>query len=116
MLAYLADEDLNNRILRGLLRRQPDLDIIRVQDTFLSGAADPEVLEWAYQNGRVLLTHDVSTMTKFAFMRIRSGMATAGIIEIPRSMSVGQAIEDLLLIAIVYIPTEFENRIEYLPL
>jgi hypothetical protein len=38
MLRYLADENFNNNIVRGLLRRQPDLDIIRVQDADLSGA------------------------------------------------------------------------------
>lgn len=32
MLRLAADEDFNNRILRGLIRRQPELDIVRVQD------------------------------------------------------------------------------------
>lgn len=116
MLTYLADEDLNNRIIRGLIRRHPQLDIIRVQDTVISGAADPDVLEWAHQNGRVLLTHDISTMTKFTAARFRAGQTTAGVIEIPQSMSVGQAIEELLLIATVCQPEEFENRVEYLPI
>ncbi len=116
MLRFLADEDLNNRILRGLLRRQPDLDVVRVQDTTLSGAADSVVLEWAQQNGRVLLTHDVSTMTNYAFARMRSGDGVTGIIEIPQSLPIGQAVEDLLLIALTSTPDELENRIVYLPL
>lgn len=116
MLKFLADEDLNNRILRGLLRLRPDLDIIRVQDTELSGSPDHEVLEWAAQYGRILLTHDVSTMTQFAYSRIRAGQTIAGIIEVPQSMPVGQAINDVLLMAEVYLPGELENRIEYLPL
>ena len=116
MLKLLADEDLNNRILRGLLRRRPDLDLLRVQDTPLSGAADSDILEWAAQAGRILLTHDVSTMTQFAYERIRSGQKTTGIIEVPQTMSVGQAIEDLLLMTLVCVPEELENRIEYLPL
>jgi len=66
MLRLAADENFNNNIIRGLLRRKPDLDIIRVQDAGLSGVADPEVLEWAAQEVRVLLTHDVSTMTRHA--------------------------------------------------
>ncbi len=36
-----ADENLNNDIIRGLLRRNPDIDIVRVQDAGLSGADDP---------------------------------------------------------------------------
>ncbi len=47
MLRLVADENFNNDIVRGLLRRKPDLDIVRIQDAGLSGADDPAVLEWA---------------------------------------------------------------------
>ena len=58
MLLLVADENFNNDILRGLLRRKPELDIVRIQDVGLSGASDPTVLEWAAEQNRVLLTHD----------------------------------------------------------
>ncbi len=116
MIRFLSDEDFNNRILRGLLRRQPELDVVRVQDTPLSGMADAAILEWAAQEGRVLLTHDVSTMTRFAFERIREGKAMAGIIEVPQAAPIRVVIEDLLLIALTNLPEELENRVEYLPL
>ena len=58
MLRLAADENLNNDIVRGLLRRRSNLDIVRVQDVGLSGADDPTVLAWAAQQGRVLITHD----------------------------------------------------------
>lgn len=45
MLRLGADENFNNDIIRGLIRRKPDVDIVRVQDVGLSGADDPEVLE-----------------------------------------------------------------------
>jgi predicted nuclease of predicted toxin-antitoxin system len=61
MLKFVTDEDFNNRILRGLLHRQPDLDIVRLQDTHLAGANDAIILEWAFQEERVVLTHDVRT-------------------------------------------------------
>ena len=38
MLRLAADENFNNRIVRGLLHRKPDLDIVRIQDIGLSGA------------------------------------------------------------------------------
>ena len=72
MLVLLADENLNNDILRGLFRRRPDLDIVRVLDVGLSGATDPEVLEWAAQHERILLTHDVSTVSMYAFERVKA--------------------------------------------
>jgi hypothetical protein len=43
MLALAVDENFNNDILRGLLRRKPDLDVVRVQDAGLSGADDPTI-------------------------------------------------------------------------
>jgi hypothetical protein len=51
MLRLATDEDFNNRIVRGLLRRQPDLDILRVQDAGLAGKKDDEVLAWASTEG-----------------------------------------------------------------
>jgi len=41
MVRFVADENFNNDIVRGMLRRAPDLDIVRVQDVELSGADDP---------------------------------------------------------------------------
>jgi predicted nuclease of predicted toxin-antitoxin system len=55
MLRFLADENFNTNVVRGLLRRQPDLDIVRVQDVGLSGADDPTLLAWAAQHGRIIL-------------------------------------------------------------
>ena len=74
MLRLAADENLNNDIIRGLLRRLPELDIIRVQDTPLNGADDPTVLAWAADEGRVLVTHDVSTITRYAYKRVAAGL------------------------------------------
>jgi len=51
MLRLTTDEDFNNRILRGVLRRLPKLDIVRVQDANLPKKDDPDVLEWAAREG-----------------------------------------------------------------
>jgi len=53
MLKLASDENLNNNIVRGLLRKMPDLDIVRIQDAGLIGADDQTVLEWAAQENRV---------------------------------------------------------------
>jgi hypothetical protein len=34
-IRFLVDEDFDNDILRGVLRRKPNLDIVRVQDVGL---------------------------------------------------------------------------------
>jgi hypothetical protein len=116
MLRLAADENFNNDIVRGLLRRKPDVDIVRVQDVGLSGANDPTILEWAAQEGRVLLTHDVSTLTRYAEERVEAGKPMPGVFEVSRKVPVGVAIEDILLIAECSLEGEWEGQVRYLPL
>jgi hypothetical protein len=116
VLRLAADENFNNDIIRGLTRRNPDLEIVRVQDAGLSGADDPAVLEWAAAEGRVLVTHDVSTMTRYAWDRVRASKPMPGLIEVSPSVSIQSAIEDLLLIAECSVDGELDDRILYLPL
>lgn len=49
MLRFLADENFNNQIVRGVLCQNPNVDVVRVQDVGLSEADAPTVLEWAAQ-------------------------------------------------------------------
>ena len=116
MLRLLADENFNNQIIRGILRRNPDVDIVRVQDMGLIEADDPTVLEWAAQQGRVVLTHDVATMTNFAYDRMQAGLAMPGLFEVSRRVSVGLAIEEILLIAECSLEGEWEGQVRFLPL
>ena len=67
-MRLLADENFNGDIVRGLLLRQPDLDIVRVQDVGLAGADDPDILAWAAENNRIVLTHDRATMSDHAYV------------------------------------------------
>lgn len=116
MLRLATDEDFNNRILRGLLRRSPDVDIVRVQDAGLAGRSDVEVLEWAAREGRVLLTHDVTTMKRYVDERVAAGLAMPGVFEVIQHMPVAQAIEDILLIAECSLEGEWEGQVRFLPL
>ena len=115
-MRWLADENLNNDILRGLLRRKPDLDIVRVQDVGLSGTDDPTVLAWAAAENRILLTHDLSTITAHAYRRVTRGEGMAGVFEVSRSVPIAVAIADILLVAECSEPSEWEGQVRYLPL
>lgn len=113
---FLADEDFDNDIVRGLLRRLPTLDIVRVQDVRLDGQPDPVILEWAATQGRVVLTHDVSTMTAHAYERVSRGTPMPGVFAVSQSLPIRQAIDDLCLIAQLSLPGEWEAQVRYLPL
>lgn len=116
MIAFLADENLNHAIVRGLQRRNPTADIVTVQEVGLSGASDPEVLAWAAAQGRVLITHDVNTIPGFAEARTQRGELMAGVCLVARSLAVGRAIEDLLLVAEASKGPEWEGVVLFLPL
>ena len=116
MLRFAVDEDFDNRIVRGLLRLLPTLDIVRVQDAGLLGKRDSEVLEWASGENRVLLTHDASTMTNHAYARVESGRQMPGVFEVSQEIPIGEAIIDLLLIATCSLDGEYNGQIRYLPL
>ncbi len=116
MLFFAADENFNHDIVRGLLRRRPDLNIVLAQEAGLSGADDPTILEWAAREGRVLLTHDVSTITRCAYERIRAGKGIPGVFEVSRDIPIGIVIEDILLLAEYSLEGEWEGQVRYLPL
>ncbi len=116
MLLFLSDEDFNRRIVRGLRRRLPQLDIVRVQDVGLITKSDTEVLEWAASENRVVLTHDVTTMSKHAFDRVEKELLMPGVIEISQDVPIGEAIEDLILIAECSLENEWRNQVVYLPI
>ena len=116
MIRFLADEDFDNDIVRGLLRRRSDLNLVRVQDVGLSGEKDPAVLEWAAKEGLVILTHDVSTMTAHAYARVEAGLAMPGVFAVSQSVPIALAIEDILLLWECSLEGEWEGQVRYLPL
>jgi hypothetical protein len=116
MMRFVADENFDNRILRGLLRRKPELDIVRVQDLEVAGADDNTVLAWAARAERILLTHDQRTVPKNAYERVRQGEAVAGVIVVKGPLPLGSVIEDILLIAEATTMADWVNQIQHLPL
>ena len=87
MVPLLADENFNHRVLRGLRRRLSTLDCIPAQETDAYQCEDPEVLEWAALHNRVVLTHDVNTMIKYANNRLFAGQPLPGMIGVQQTRS-----------------------------
>ena len=116
MIRLLADQDFDERILRGLLLRNTEVDILRLRDIGLSAADDGEVLAYAASSGRVVVTHDVNTLVGLAHRRVRLAEPMAGVIPVPHSLSIGRAIDDLLLMIECTSQEEWESHVEYLPL
>ena len=114
-MRLLTDENFNGAILRGLIRRLPELDLVRVQDVDLMNADDPTILEWAAREERILLTHDVATITMYAYERINKGLPMPGVVEVIATASIGRILDDLELFVQCSLPEEYDGRILFIP-
>ena len=109
----VADEGFNRNILRGVLSHDPAIAIVRVQDVGMSGATDPDILQWAAQEGRIVLTHDKRTMRADAIARLIAGLPMPGLIVVHQDTPEGRAIEGLLLMIGTTFEGEWENQIRF---
>lgn len=116
MFRLLADENLNNNIVRALQMREPGIDIVRVQDVGLTGHDDPTILAWAAREHRVVVTHDAATMTRYAYERVAASQPMPGIVAVTVGAQLATVIDDLLLLATASQPGEWEGQVLYVPL
>lgn len=116
MLPLATDEDVHDDIIRGLRRRDPALDIVRVVDVGLGHTPDPLILEWATENGRVLVTGDLNSMVGFAWGRVYSGLPMSGVLALIENVGIGRVIDDILLVAQCYTTDEMIQAVLYIPL
>jgi predicted nuclease of predicted toxin-antitoxin system len=116
MLRLLADENFNGDVVRGLLLRHTDLDIVRVQDVGLSGIDDPDILAWAAEHNRIVLSHDRATMPDYAYQRVLAGEPMPGLFLVNDRLPIGQAIQEILLMVECSEQVDWRDRAVHLPL
>jgi len=97
------------------LARVTPIPVVRVQDVGLAGLSDEDVLRWAAAEQRVLLTHDVTTITDCAYRRVLVGEPMPGVFEVVLGSALGTVINDLVLIDECSVEGEWEGRVAYLP-
>lgn len=115
-MRFAADENFDGNILKELRKRFPYLDIVRIQDTKMYQASDPVLLEWAAKEERIILTHDVQTLVGDAYDRIEKGLPMPGVILIPETLAIGEALNDLELAIGVGSPDDFKDQVTFIPL
>lgn len=115
MLKIFFDHDFNHHILRGLEKRIANLDYVTPQILNNIREKDENHLIWAAKENRVVVSHDVNTFIQAAKERIIKGKKMFGLITVPQSMPIGQAIGELEIIIPCSEENEFENLIIFLP-
>jgi hypothetical protein len=113
---FLADQDLNDRIVDGVIRREPAAEILRLRDLGDRKWSDPEILEFAASNGFIVVSHDVKTMRKHGVSRMATGLDIAGLMLVRQLDPIGPIIDSLVLIWTASDADEWINRVVFLPI
>jgi hypothetical protein len=114
-IRFQADADLHQMIVTALVRREPSVDFQTATAAGLAGLLDPHVLERVAAAGRVLVSHDQSTMPQHFAVCIQN-QQSAGLLIVPQHLPYAVVVEELLLIWAASEAEEWINRIAYLPL
>lgn len=112
---FQADADFNQIIVKATLRLEPGIDFQTAHHAGLSGMDDPQVLNLAAQQGRILVTHDRKTMPKH-FGQFILATNSPGLLIVSKKMPIAQVAEELFLIWLISEPEEWVNQIRALPL
>lgn len=113
---FLADNDLKEQIIDGLLRREPAISIRRCRELGLRNKPDAEVLTYAHEQGLIIISHDVNTMPAAAYARVAAGQHTAGLLMVKQTSSVAPIIDSLMLIWSSSDAEEWYDVVVFLPL
>jgi Domain of unknown function (DUF5615) len=117
-LKYLIDENVDPIYTIQLRRLKPDLFVMAIGDltTPKKGTLDPEILLWCEENDFVLVTNNRKSMPVHLADHIAKKHHVPGIFILNSKLSVGENLEQLLLIAEGSFENEYQDRIEFLPL
>jgi len=112
---FQADVDLDGRILRGLRRVAPEIDIRSAADAALDGLNDPGVLRVSADSGRILVSQDRRTMPAH-FARHVKEARSPGLVLLREAIPIAVAIEELVLIWSASEAEEWVGRLVWIPL
>ena len=113
-IRFQADADLRGLIVVGLKRREPLIDFQSALEADLEGVDDLTVLQRAAEEGRLLVSHDVSTMPEnFALFIQRQ--TSAGVVLIRQDWPYQVAIDGLLKLWLTTEAERWQNVLFYLP-
>jgi predicted nuclease of predicted toxin-antitoxin system len=113
---FLFDHDFDDKIIRGLMNREPTADCRRCREVGLDRASDDVVLAYAASDGRVVVSHDVNTMRHAANLRITGGAPMHGLILAHQGSRIGTIIDDLQLVWAILDADELIDTVRFLPM
>ncbi len=111
---FLADNDLNEAIVRGVVRCDPRVDFRSAHSAPLHGLDDSAVLALAAEDNRILVSHDFHTML-IHFREFTRAHRSPGVLRIAQDLPVGRAIDLFLLVWEGSVAADWDNRVSLVP-
>ncbi|MBW4633061.1 MAG: DUF5615 family PIN-like protein [Iphinoe sp. HA4291-MV1] len=117
-LKYLLDENVAPLYQAQLRRQKPDLVVWVVGEpgTPPKSTLDPEILCWCEEHDFLLVTNNRRSMPVHLVEHINQSRHVPGILILNDKLTIGQNINELILIAEVSFDGEYQNQIVHLPL
>ncbi|MBE9005610.1 DUF5615 family PIN-like protein [Fortiea sp. LEGE XX443] len=117
-LKYLIDENVNPIYPNQIRLREPEIviKIVGEPDTPSKSTLDPEILCWCEENNFVLVTNNRTSMPVHLAEHIVVNRHVPGILTLNPNLSIGENIEELIILALASKDDEYQDRIVYLPL
>ena len=116
MLRFLADHNFSEIIIAQVLAALPDLDLVRARDIGMAQTPDSDILEWAANSGRIVLTHDIKTMVPDAWARVAAGLSMPGVLAVTLATPYHIAKDDIIQSALYGLEGDWANQVKYSPL
>jgi hypothetical protein len=114
-IRFLADADLNQALVEGIRLREPALDFLSAVEARLEGMSDRAVLDLAADQGRILVSHDASTMPVHFARFLNEGKRSPGVFLVPQDAVIRDVIDAILLVWSASSPADWANQIHHLP-
>ncbi|WP_193194434.1 DUF5615 family PIN-like protein [Nostoc sp. MG11] len=117
-LQYLIDENVNPVYPNQIRLREPEIAIkvVGESETPLKSTLDPEILCWCEDNNFILVTNNRTSMPVHLADYIAVNRHVPGIFILNPNLSIGENIEELIIVALASEDDEYQDRIVYLPL
>ena len=112
---FQADADFNHKVILGLRRRNTAIDFQDANAGAVISEPDMKVLSIAAGLGRILVSHDRSTMPAH-FAQFLTTRTSPGLFIVDQDLDIGRSIEELLLIWTATDIEEWEDKIGYVPI
>jgi len=116
-IQYLFDENVEPVYVNQIRRRNPDLVVLAVGELTApsKGTLDPEILIWCEIHNFILVTNNRRSMPVHLTDHLEQNRHLPGIFLLNSKLSIGQNIDELILIYEASFENEYEDRIYNLP-